>query len=61
VDGLSLWVNIEAGKKSADLVIPTVKDQVAEQAESVRFQADDDSGRPQPGAPVITGTVLDAS
>ncbi|MFD5862570.1 alpha/beta hydrolase [Streptomyces chartreusis] len=61
VDGLSLWVNVEAGKKSADLVIPTVKDQVAEEAESIRFRADDDSGEPQPGAPVITGTVLDAS
>ncbi|WP_432195996.1 hypothetical protein [Streptomyces sp. bgisy027] len=61
VDGLSLWVNVEAGKKSADLVIPTVKDQIAEQAESVRFQAVDDSGAPRPGAPVITGTLLDAS
>ncbi|MFE6177246.1 hypothetical protein [Streptomyces sp. NPDC056464] len=61
LDGFLLWVNVEAGKKSAELQIPTVKDQVAEQSESVRFQAADDSGAPLPGAPVITGTVLDAS
>ncbi|MGC9540467.1 hypothetical protein [Streptomyces sp. UG1] len=60
VDGLTLWVYVEPGRTSAQLTIPTVRDQVAEQAESVRLRAIDDSGAPLPGAPVITGTVLDA-
>ncbi|WP_128436516.1 hypothetical protein [Streptomyces cyaneus] len=61
VDGFYVWVSVPAGRTSAELRIPTVKDQVAEQAESLRLQAADDSGEPQPGAPVITGTVLDGS
>ncbi|TXS43113.1 hypothetical protein EAO75_30670 [Streptomyces sp. uw30] len=60
-DGIYLWVDFEPGRTTAEIRVPTVKDQVAEPAESVRFQAIDDSGEPQPGAPVITGTVLDAS
>lgn len=60
VDGFYIWVNVPEGRTTAELRIPTVKDHVAEPAESVRFQAADDSGEPLPGAPVMTGTVLDA-
>ncbi|MGI5380299.1 alpha/beta hydrolase family protein [Streptomyces sp. CA-251387] len=60
VDGFYIWVNVPEGHTTAELRIPTVKDHVAEPAESVRFQAADDSGEPLPGAPVMTGTVLDA-
>ncbi|MFJ7073843.1 hypothetical protein [Streptomyces sp. NPDC098781] len=61
VEGFYVWVNVPAGRTSAELRIPTLKDQVAEQSESLRLQAADDAGHPLPGAPVITGTVLDAS
>lgn len=61
VDGLYLWVSMPAGKLTADVTIPTVSDQVTEPAESLRFQAVDDSGNPQDGGPQLTGTVLDAS
>ena len=37
--------------------IPTLKDQVAEPAESVRLQPSDDFGEPLPGAPVLTGAA----
>ncbi|MGW6909946.1 hypothetical protein [Streptomyces sp. NPDC054940] len=58
--GLSLWASVDAGEKTAELLVPTLKDGVAEQAESVRFQMADDSGEPLPGAPVLTGTVVNA-
>lgn len=61
VDGLYLWVSVPPGQTSVEVTVPTVKDGVAEPAESVRFQVADESGEPQPGAPVVTGTVLDAS
>ena len=61
IDGFYIWVNVPQGRTSAEIQIPTLKDQVTEPAESVRFQAADDSGEPLPGAPVMTGTVLDAS
>jgi hypothetical protein len=61
VDDLYLWATVPAGRTSAELTVPTVKDRVHEPAESVRFQRADDNGRPQPGAPVLTGTVLDGS
>ncbi|GHH00157.1 S9 family peptidase [Streptomyces lanatus] len=61
VEGLPLWLNIEAGRTSTELTIPTVKDQVAEQTESVRLQPVDYDGEPVPGAPVFTGMVLNAS
>lgn len=61
VEDLLLWVTVPAGRTSADITLPTVKDRVREPAESVRFRLADDNGRPQPGTPVITGTVLDAS
>ncbi|MGX1543575.1 alpha/beta hydrolase family protein [Streptomyces adustus] len=59
VDHLYLWVTFPAGRTSADLSLPTVRDRVAEPEESVRFQWADDSGEPGDG-PVLTGTVLDA-
>jgi hypothetical protein len=58
---LYLTTNVPKGDLSAELILPTVKDQVAEPAESVRFRATDDSGLPQPGGAVLNGTVLDAS
>jgi hypothetical protein len=61
VDGFYVWVNVPAGRTTAEIRIPTLKDQVAEPAESVRLQAADDSGEPQPGGQVLTGTVRDAS
>jgi hypothetical protein len=59
VDGLSLWAFVEAGQKSTEVLVPTLKDAVAEPAESVRFQRADDSGEPLPGTPAVTGTVVD--
>lgn len=61
VEGLSLWASVPAGETSGDVSLPTVKDGVAEPAESVRFQFVDDEGEPQEGGPVLTGTVLDGS
>ncbi|WP_406439706.1 hypothetical protein OHB14_13235 [Streptomyces sp. NBC_01613] len=58
---LSLYADVPAGELSAEVTLPTIKDQVAEPAESVRFQLIDDNGDPQPGGPVLSGTVLDAS
>ncbi|MFF4255828.1 alpha/beta hydrolase family protein [Streptomyces sp. NPDC001663] len=58
---LTLFAEVPAGKPSAEVSLPTVKDQVTEPAESVRFQLTDDNGNPQPGGPVLSGTVLDAS
>lgn len=60
VDGLYLWVSVPPGRTSVEMTVPTLRDGVAEPAESVRFQAADEEGRPQPGAPVVTGTVVDA-
>ncbi|GAA4080517.1 hypothetical protein [Streptomyces shaanxiensis] len=60
VDGLYLWASVDAGEKSTEFVVPTLKDGVTEPAESVRFQIADESGEPVPGAPVLTGTVVDA-
>ena len=61
VEGLSLWVSVPAGRTSAEVLVPTRTDAVAEPAESVRLRLADDSGEPVPGAPVVTGTVVDAS
>ncbi|NUP19306.1 MAG: hypothetical protein HOZ81_25090 [Streptomyces sp.] len=60
VDGLYPGVSIAPGKTSAELVVPTLRDGVAEQPESMRFRLDDGSGELQPGAPVVTGTVVDS-
>ncbi|MGW3210285.1 alpha/beta hydrolase family protein [Streptomyces sp. NPDC001135] len=62
VGGLTLWVDIPAGRTSADVTVPTVGDRVREQTESVRFQQIDmRTGEPRPGGPVLSGSVLDAS
>ncbi|MGW4567090.1 hypothetical protein ACWEN3_33425, partial [Streptomyces sp. NPDC004561] len=62
VDGLYLWVNVPAGRTSADVAVPTVKDRVAEPTESVRFQQiDPRTGTPQSGGLVLSGSVLNAS
>ena len=58
---LFLWAELPAGHLSAQVSLATVEDQVAEPAESVRFQLTDEFGEPQPGGPVLSGTVLDAS
>jgi hypothetical protein len=57
---LLLWVDVPAGATSAEVSVPTVRDAVAEPAESVRFVMTDDFGEPRPDGPVLTGTVLDA-
>ncbi|MER6702828.1 hypothetical protein [Streptomyces fumanus] len=56
---LWVWLNIPPGETSADFIVPTVRDQVAEPAESMRLAMTDDNAEPLPGAPVLTGTVLD--
>ncbi|MFI6658643.1 alpha/beta hydrolase family protein [Streptomyces sp. NPDC050523] len=58
---LYLTTNVPKGALSAEVSLPTVTDRVAEPAESVRFQATDENGDPQPGGAVLNGTVLDAS
>jgi hypothetical protein len=63
LSALDSWLSLDipAGSTSIELTVPTVTDQVAEPAESVRLRLIDFDGRPQPGTPVMTGTVLDAS
>jgi hypothetical protein len=58
----NLWVgtDIPAGNTTADFTVPTVTDQLAEPAESLRLALTDDNGEPLPGRPVLTGTVVDA-
>ncbi|MFI8068196.1 hypothetical protein ACIF85_05335 [Streptomyces sp. NPDC086033] len=56
---LWVWMNIPAGSTGADFVVPTVRDQVAEPAESMRLAQTDDNAKPLPDKPVLTGTVLD--
>ncbi|WP_369262638.1 hypothetical protein [Streptomyces sp. R35] len=57
---LWVWTNIPAGATTADFTVPTVKDQLAEPAESVRLALTDDNAEPLPGHPALTGTVVDA-
>ncbi|MEU7083225.1 hypothetical protein AB0448_07980 [Streptomyces achromogenes] len=62
VSWLWLWADIPAGRTSADLTVPTVKDRVRESTESVRFrQLDPQTGKPRTGGLEATGSVLDAS
>ncbi|MEU9479877.1 hypothetical protein [Streptomyces sp. NPDC048191] len=62
VDGLYLFVDVPAGRTSADVTLPTLGDRVAEPAEPVRFrQTDMDTGEPLPDGLVLSGSVLDAS
>ncbi|MFE2677880.1 alpha/beta hydrolase [Streptomyces hygroscopicus] len=56
---LWVWLNIPPGSTSVDFAVPTVRDHVAEPAESMRLALTDDDGEPLPGKPVLTGTVLD--
>ncbi|MER5297812.1 hypothetical protein ABT382_38395, partial [Streptomyces pharetrae] len=55
----SLWAPVPAGELSAELAVPTVRDQVAEPAEHLVLQPTDLEGEPH--GPVVTGTVRDAS
>jgi len=57
---LWVWTNVPAGATTADFTVPTVKDQLAEPAESVRLALTDDNAEPLPGHPALTGTVVDA-
>ncbi|WP_239569829.1 hypothetical protein [Streptomyces sp. G44] len=54
----SLYLVLPAGKKSVDIRVPTIKDDVREPDESLKAQlfVHDQNWEPQPG-PVITGTV----
>lgn len=56
---LWVWLNIPPGSTGVDFAVPTVRDQVAEPAESMRLALTDDNAEPLPGKPVLTGTVLD--
>ncbi|MDQ0718625.1 hypothetical protein QFZ55_008077 [Streptomyces luteogriseus] len=56
---LWVWLNIPPGSTGVDFVVPTVRDQVAEPAESLRLALTDRNAEPLPGRPVLTGTVLD--
>lgn len=55
------WMNIPAGATGVDFIVPTVKDQLTEPAESVRLALTDYEAEPRPGHPVVTGTVVDGS
>ncbi|WP_053849942.1 hypothetical protein [Streptomyces sp. NRRL B-24085] len=56
---LWVWLNIPPGSTGVDFAVPTVADQVAEPAESMRLALTDRNAEPLPGRPVLTGTVLD--
>lgn len=53
------WLNIPPGTTAVDFVVPTVRDEVVEPAESMRLAMTDNNAEPLPGGPVLTGTVLD--
>nr|WP_059262501.1 hypothetical protein [Streptomyces corchorusii] len=62
VTGCYLWVDIPAGRTSAEITLPTVKDGVRESTESVLFrQVDPRTGEPRTGGLELSGSVLDAS
>ncbi|WP_199873850.1 hypothetical protein [Streptomyces sp. Root369] len=56
---LWVWLNIPPGSTSADFIVPTVQDQVAEPTESMRLALTDNNANPLPDKPVLTGTVLE--
>ncbi|ATL25328.1 hypothetical protein [Streptomyces formicae] len=60
--GSALYVSVPAGKKSVEVRVPTVKDDVREPDESLKAQLSlyDENWEPQKG-PVFTGTVRNAS
>ena len=57
---LWVWMGIPAGTTTTEFPVVTVKDQVAEPAESVRLVLTDWDSRPLPDHPAVTGTVTDA-
>ncbi|QEU96529.1 hypothetical protein [Streptomyces kanamyceticus] len=61
-EGSALYVSVPAGKKSVEVRVPTVKDDVREPDESLKAQLSvyDENWEPQKG-PVFTGTVRNAS
>lgn len=62
VTGCYLWVDIPAGRTSAEITLPTVKDGVRESTESVLFrQVDPRTWEPRTGGLELSGSVLDAS
>lgn len=54
----NVWVSVPAGKTSAEVTVPTIRDEKAEPTEYVGLQPTDDEGEPH--GPVLTGTVLNA-
>lgn len=56
---LWVWLNLPPGSTGVDFAVPTVRDQVAEPAESTRLALTDRHAEPLPDRPVLTGTVLD--
>ncbi len=62
VTGFYLWADIPAGRTSAEITLPTVKDRVRESTESVLFrQVDPQTGEPRTGGLELSGSVLNAS
>ncbi|MET9449763.1 hypothetical protein [Streptomyces cinerochromogenes] len=62
LSALYLWVDVPAGRTSADITLPTVKDRVREATESVRFrQLDPQTGEPRAGGLELAGSVRNAS
>ncbi|MGW0548528.1 hypothetical protein [Streptomyces altiplanensis] len=59
LDYAYLWASVPAGQTGAEVTVPTIRDQVAEQTEYVGLRSTDDEGEPH--GPLLTGTVLDAS
>jgi hypothetical protein len=57
-----LWLSVDfpAGSTTADVSVPTVKDEATEPAESLRLALTGEDGEPLPGRPGVTGTVVDA-
>ncbi|MFJ7181143.1 hypothetical protein ACIQXA_33225 [Streptomyces massasporeus] len=56
---MRFMVNLPPGSTGVDFEVPTVRDQVAEPAESIRRALADRDAELLPGRPVLTGTVLD--
>ncbi|MFF8381983.1 hypothetical protein ACF07V_38490 [Streptomyces sp. NPDC015661] len=61
-DGTSLWFSVPAGETTAQVTVPTVRDEPAEPTESLRAQlfTYDERWEPVPG-PEFTGRVRDAA
>ncbi|MFE9776503.1 hypothetical protein ACFYOV_33600 [Streptomyces sp. NPDC005931] len=57
LEHFALWAVVPAGRRSAEVHLPTVADRVAEPTEHVGLQPRDETGEPH--GPAVTGTVLD--